>query len=262
MRLNEKAGLRRYIGPKRLMLLLLLLGGLFYVWNLYRQGELSPRIIEEYREGHPFAAVILFVVLYASSIIAALPTLPLNLAGGYFWGGVVGGIYSATAVTLGGWISFCLARGLIGQPLAKRFENKWGEKVKREFERSGWKFIAFARLNPIIPTGPLNYLLGLTSTSTVVFLWATFIFLLPPSIAVAYLGANLKTFVTDDVGVNSVISTILFCSGAVTFLACLKLASRIFHKEDPSHEVDTTGDDAQRSQRHESYHASNRSLLG
>ncbi len=262
MRLNEKEGLRRYIGPKRLMLLLFLLGGLFYAWGLYRQGELSPSIIEDYREGHPFVAVILFIVLYASSMIAVLPTLPLNLAGGYFWGGVVGGIYSATAVTLGGWTSFCLARALIGMPFAKRFDNRWAEKVRREFERSGWKFIAFARLNPIIPTGPLNYLLGLTSTSHFSFLWATFIFLLPPSIAVAYLGESVKNFVTDDVGVNSVITTILLCSGAVTFLACLKFASRLFHKEDLAHEVDTTGDDAQRSTRHEGHHAEDRSLVG
>jgi uncharacterized membrane protein YdjX (TVP38/TMEM64 family) len=262
MRLNKKEGLRRYIGPKRVMLSLLLLGGIFYLWGLYRHGELSPGIIGNYKEDHPFEAAILFVVLYAFSIIGVLPTLPLNLAGGYFWGGIVGGIYSATAVTLGGWISFCLARWLIGQPLARRFENKWGEKVKREFERSGWKFIAFARLNPIIPTGPLNYLLGLTSTSHFSFLWATFLFLLPPSIAVAYLGDSVKTFVTEDVGVNSVITTILFCSGAVTFLACLKFASRLFHKEDLAHEVDTTGDDAQRSTRHESHHAEDRSLVG
>jgi uncharacterized membrane protein YdjX (TVP38/TMEM64 family) len=262
MRLNKKEGLRRYIGPKRVMLSLLLLGGIFYLWGLYRHGELSPGIIGNYKEDHPFEAAILFVVLYAFSIIGVLPTLPLNLAGGYFWGGIVGGIYSATAVTLGGWISFCLARWLIGQPLARRFENKWGEKVKREFERSGWKFIAFARLNPIIPTGPLNYLLGLTSTSHFSFLWATFLFLLPPSIAVAYLGDSVKTFVTEDVGVNSVITTILFCSGAVTFLACLKFASRLFHKEDLAHEVDTTSDDAQRSARHESHHAEDRSLVG
>lgn len=261
MGLNWKEGVRRYIGPKRVMLLFLLLGGLFYVWDLYRQGELSPRIIEDYREGHPFTAVILFIALYASSIIAALPTLPLNLAAGYFWGGVVGGVYSATAVTLGGWASFCLARALIGMPFAKRFDNKWADKVRQEFERSGWKFIAFARLNPIIPSGPLNYLLGLTSTSHFSFLWSTFIFLLPPSIAVAYIGEHLKTFVADDVGVNSVIITILFCSGIVTFLACLKFASRLLHKKDLSYEVDTTSDDAQRSTRHESDHAKDRSVV-
>jgi uncharacterized membrane protein YdjX (TVP38/TMEM64 family) len=187
--------------------------------------------------------------------------LPFNLAGGYFWGGLFGGLYSAIAVTLGGWAAFCLARALIGMPFAKRCENRWVEKVRREFERSGWRFIAFVRLNPIIPTGPLNYLLGLTATSHFVFLWATFIFLLPPSMAVAYIGDSFRTFVADDIGVNSVIRTILFVSGAVTVVASLKLASKLLHAEDPIHENNTTSDDAQRSTRYESYHAKDRSVV-
>lgn len=244
------------------MLLLLFLGGMFYVRLLYQQGELSSGIIEEYRNGHPIAAVVFFIVLYAASIIGTLPTLPFNLAGGYFWGGLIGGLYSATAVTLGGWAAFCFARALIGMPFAKRCDNKWMEKVRREFERSGWKFIAFARLNPIIPTGPLNYLLGLTATSHFSFLWATFIFLLPPSMAVAYIGDSFRTFVADDIGVNSVVRTILFVSGAVTVVASLKFASKLFHTEDPCHESNTISDDAQRSPGHESHHAKDRSVVG
>ena len=262
MRFNNKEGLRRYVGPKRILLLLLLLGGLFYAWNLYRHGELSPHLIDGYKNDHPFQAVMLFILLYAASIIAALPTLPLNLAGGYFWGGLLGGIYSATAVTLGGLTSFCVARWLVGQPLAQSFENKWAEIVKREFERSGWKFIAFSRMNPIIPTGPLNYLLGLTSTSTFSFIWATFVFLLPPSIAVSFIGESLGTFMTDDADVNSIIRTILFLSAAVTLLASLKVAARLLHTEARSHEIHTTCDDTQRSGRHESYHAKDRSVVG
>jgi uncharacterized membrane protein YdjX (TVP38/TMEM64 family) len=262
MWLNNKEGWRRYIGPKRVMLLLLFLGGIVYVRSLYQQGELSSVIVEDYRSGHPITAVFLFVILYATSIVATLPTLPFNLAGGYFWGGLLGGFYSAIAVTLGGWASFSLARVLMGMPFAKHFHNRWAEKVRREFERSGWKFIAFARMNPIIPTGPLNYLLGLTSTSNFSFLWATFLFLLPPSIAVAYIGENFKTFVADDIGVNSVIRTILIVSGAVTLLASFKFASKLLHTEDASHENHTPSDDAQRSARHESYHAEDRSIVG
>lgn len=262
MWLNGKEGLRRYIGPKRVLFALLFFGAIFYAQVLHQQGELSLGLIEDYKNDHPVTAVFLFIALYAVSIITTLPTLPFNLAGGYFWGGLLGGLYSSVAVTLGGWASFCFARAMIGMPFAKNFDNKWAEKVRREFERSGWKFIAFARLNPIIPTGPLNYLLGLTSTSNSSFLWVTFVFLLPPSIAVAYLGETFRTFVTDDAGVHSAIRAILFVSGAVTLLAFLKVASKLLHTEDPSYENYAVSDDAQRSQRHESHHASNRSLLG
>jgi uncharacterized membrane protein YdjX (TVP38/TMEM64 family) len=228
--LEKKKGLRRYIGPKRLALFFLMTVFIIIAWRYYIDGTLSPAIIEQYRSQYPIAAVIIFTLVYAISIIGVLPSLPLNLAAGFFWGGLIGGIYSCIGVTLGGWVSFISSRRLIGQPLANHFENKWINIVQQEFERNGWKFVAFARINPIIPTGPLNYLLGLTSLSNSGFLWATFIFLLPPSIAVAYIGDTLQTFTTRQAGVMDVIRGALIVSTAVTFLALVKYTSRIYNK--------------------------------
>ena len=228
--IQKKRGIRRYIGPKRIILLLGLVAFVFWAWNYYRTGSLSPALIEQYRDGHPVVAVALFVVIYAVSVIAALPSLPLNLAAGFFWGGPLGGIYSTVGMTIGGWISFAVARWLIGQPLAEEFDNKWARKVQSEFDQGGWKFVAFARINPIIPTGPLNYLLGLTSLSNRGFLWVTFVFLLPPAIAIAYIGDTLQTFTTQQSGVSEIVRDILIASAAVTFLVGVKFASRIFKK--------------------------------
>ena len=226
--LRKKQGIRRYIGPKRIILLLAFMFSVIWVWDYYRSGAFNPAIVEQYRDQYPIGVVLLFVLVYALSVIAALPSLPLNLAAGFFWGGVVGGIYSTIGVTLGGWISFLVARWLIGRPLAEKFDNKWVAKVQTEFDRDGWKFVAFARINPIIPTGPLNYLLGLTSLSSRSFLWATFIFLLPPSIAVAYIGDTLQTFAAQQTGVNNIIRGILIISAAITFLALIKFVFKIW----------------------------------
>ncbi len=228
---RKKQGIRRYIGPKRIVLLLALTFFVIWAWDYYRSGALNPAIIEQYRDQYPLGAVLLFVLIYAMSVIAALPSLPLNLAAGFFWGGVEGGIYSTIGVTLGGWISFLAARWLIGQPLAEKFDNKWVAKVQTEFDRDGWKFVAFARINPIIPTGPLNYLLGLTSLSNRGFLWATFIFLLPPSIAVAYIGDTLQTITAQQSGVNEIIRGILIVSAVITVLALVKFAFKIYKKK-------------------------------
>ncbi len=229
--IKKKRGIRRYIGPKRIILLLALLAFVFFAWNYYRAGTLSPAIIEQYRDNHPVGAVLLFVLIYVISVIAALPSLPLNLAAGFFWGGLIGGVYSTIGVTIGGWVSFASARWLIGQPLAENFDNKWAGKVQREFDKSGWKFVAFARLNPIIPTGPLNYLLGLTSLSNRSFLWATFIFLLPPAIAVAYIGDTLQTLMDQQSSVNDIVRSILVASAAVTFVVGAKFAFSVFKNQ-------------------------------
>ena len=228
--LKKKKGLRRYIGPKRFILLCILAIFVIWAWDYYQSGALSPSTIEAYHSEHPIGAVLLFTLIYAISVVAALPSLPLNLAAGFFWGGILGGVYSTIGVTLGGYISFLVARWLVGQPLANQFENKWVSKVQEEFERNGWKFVAFARINPIIPTGPLNYLLGLTSISNRGFVWATFVFLLPPSIAVAYIGDTLQTFATHQAGVTEIIRAILIASAAVTFLALAKFVSNIYRK--------------------------------
>ncbi len=228
--IQNKRGIRRYIGPKRIILLLGLVAFVFWAWHYYHTGSFSPALIEQYRDDHPVWAVVLFVLIYAVFVIASLPSLPLNLAAGFFWGGLLGGVYTTVGVTIGGWISFALARWLIGQPFAKNCHNKWASKVQSEFDQGGWKFVAFARINPIIPTGPLNYLLGLTSLSSSTFLWATFVFLLPPAIAVAYIGDTLQTFTTQQSGVSEIVRGILIISAAVTFFVGIKYASSIFKK--------------------------------
>jgi uncharacterized membrane protein YdjX (TVP38/TMEM64 family) len=228
--LQKKRGIRRYIGPKRVILLLVLIVFMVLAWDYYRTGVLSPAMIEQYRDNHPVGAVMLFILIYSVSVIASVPSLPLNLAAGFFWGGVLGGVYATLGVTIGGWVSFAAARWLIGQPLAEKFDNKWAYKVQSGFDQGGWKFVAFARINPIIPTGPLNYLLGLTSLSNRSFLWATFVFLLPPSIAVAYIGDTFQTFSTQQSGVSEIVRGILIVSTAVTFLVGVKFAFSIFKK--------------------------------
>ncbi len=222
--LKNKKGIRRYIGPKRIIFILMFVVFVIWTWRYYKSGALSPSIIEQYRVQYPVSAVLLFLSVYVMSVIAALPSLPLNLAAGFFWGGLAGGIFSAVGATAGGWLSFLAARWLIGQPLADQFDNKWVSRVQDEFDRNGWKFVAFARINPIIPTGPLNYLLGLSSLSSRGFLGATFIFLLPPAIAIAYIGDTLQTFTAQQVGVSEIIRGILIASAAIIFLALVKFA--------------------------------------
>lgn len=244
---KNKKGFRRYIGPKRLVLLTLFIVFIIFIWDYYKNSMLSLEIIEQYRSQFPISTIIVFILLYAIFVIVALPTLPLNLAAGYFWGGLSGGIYTALSVTLGGWISFLIARYLIGQPLTEQFENKWINIIQEEFAHNGWKFVAFARINPIIPTGPLNYLLGLTSLSNRGFLMPTFIFLLPPSIAVAYMGDVLQTFTAQQLEVSEFIRGILIVSAIVTLLTLIQYATTIYKKDWRKNESNSFGNDIKRN---------------
>jgi uncharacterized membrane protein YdjX (TVP38/TMEM64 family) len=115
---------------------------------------------------------------------------------------VLWGVYSTIRVTIGGYISSLVARWLIGQTLTNQFYNRWATKIQTKFDRNGWKFVAFARINPIIPTRPLSYLLGITSISNNHYLGATFVFLLFPATAFAYFGETLQTFTVNNEGID------------------------------------------------------------
>jgi uncharacterized membrane protein YdjX (TVP38/TMEM64 family) len=183
-----------------------------------------------YKTAYPAKAVFYFVLGYAVTVIVAIPSLPFNLAAGYFWGGVLGGFYATVGVTIGGGASFLAARYFFGQPLANKFENKYAARVQQGFDKSGWKFIAFVRMNPIIPTGPFNFFLGLTNLKIVTFVWTTFVFLMPPTVAVAFIGDALQTF-SNEGEAGTILKSILIISASVTILAVIRFSSKNFSKD-------------------------------
>jgi uncharacterized membrane protein YdjX (TVP38/TMEM64 family) len=226
---RNRRGLRRYIGPKRVVLLLLIATGAGLAWHARGHGLLAPAPLQRFLADHPLEALGLFTLVYAVSIVAMLPTAPLNLAAGLFWGPVWGGLVATLGAGAGSLAAFFAARLLFGQPLARRFNNRLVATVQREFERKGWRFVAFARLNPVFPTGPLNYLLGLTAISSRTYAWATVAFLLPPSIAVAVLGHEAGAFVVAG-NTAYLLHAFLIASAAVTFLFGIKFAVRLLDR--------------------------------
>ena len=207
----------------RLISLFFVLGCLIFFLVSAQIAELNPLEYITFHEEKPLKAVLVFIFLYAISVIAALPSLPINIVAGYLWGGFFGGIYSTIGVTLGGWLAFCTARFLLGKPFAEKLYGRLPQKVTNEFERHGWKYVAFARINPVIPTSALNYLLGLTKISHFSFLGVTFFFLLPPAMAISYIGASLDNFTVNASTGDETIKSILIISAAITFLASVHI---------------------------------------
>jgi len=204
-------------------------GFALFIWSNYRSGVLSPEMLQNFHEQYPFRAIMIFIGVYALSVLVAVPSLPLNLAAGYFWGGLLGGVYATLGVTLGGFASFLAARYFVGNLLSRSYSLSWLDRVQTEFEGHGWKYIAFVRMNPIIPTGPFNFFLGLTSVTSRTFLWTTFVFLMPPTIAVSFIGDTLQTF-SQDGQATDIVRALLIVSASVTFLFVVRFASKIFRK--------------------------------
>jgi uncharacterized membrane protein YdjX (TVP38/TMEM64 family) len=154
--------------------------------------------------------------------ILLLPTLPLNILAGVLWGALLGGIYSLVAVSISATIAFILTRYLVHEYIQKYFTHKYWKWIMNNTNKSGWKIVAFTRVNPIFPTSLLNYFYGLTSIKYSHYILASVIFLLPLILAFSYLGSSIGNAVVND-EVNNIIYNLMKFSGVVVFITIINL---------------------------------------
>jgi len=221
----QAKGLRRFIGPKRLVLLAFycVLGAA--MWYYWRTGVLSPEHVLGYIARNPVAAPFVFIVFYALVVLFMVPSLPLNLGAGYLWGPLLGSVYTLIGCTLGSVLAFLFARTALGQPLARRFDNNILQWLAVQIATKGWQVVAFIRINPAFPSGPANYLLGLTSISFASFFWATLVFLYPLCLAFAFVGKTAGGLILEG-DAKSLAQFII----AAALTVCVLIAGRVAYK--------------------------------
>lgn len=219
-------GMRRYFGPKRATALLVFFLAGAWVWRAWKSGEFDPRMMQGLVAAHPVLAPVLFVLGYALVVVFMVPSLPLNLGAGFLWGSLWGGVYTTLGASLGALIAFLSVRTTFGQPLSRRFDNKLLDWLARHTQEHGWKVVAFVRLNPAIPSGPVNYLFGLTGISCLEFSWATLVFLFPFSYAFAFLGYCVGGLVLEG-NVQLLVKLVLVCSAIVCAVVIGRAAYRV-----------------------------------
>lgn len=225
-----KTILPRFTFAGRVLLLSAFVIGIGFAWLDGRAEGFSVAWLSQYCREHPISAIALFLAVYALSVVACLPTLPMNLGAGYLWGGLGGGVLSAASVTAGGLVAFAATRYIAAGRWDPVAQGGAFAAVLSELRSGGWRMVAFLRVNPVVPTGPLNYLLGLTQIRAGTFAWSTFVFLLPPSMAVAFLGDMVQTFSSSDANVSRELQGMLAVSAATFALAISSFAGQMVRK--------------------------------
>lgn len=166
--LSGKVGLlhgfvRNVVRHKWFLLLLLLMvfsGGLH---ALRQHGDLTPDRIVEFLQAHPLQAPLVFLVVYALSVVCLIPTLPLNLGAGLIWGPYEGGLIAVLGASMGAALAFLIARHVVYWYFQVQLSHAVVRWFRREIESKGWKAVAFMRMNPLFPFSLSSYCLGLTS---------------------------------------------------------------------------------------------------
>lgn len=134
------------------------------------------------------AAAVAFILIYAASVVALIPSTVLTIAGGAVFGLVEGALYSFVGGAIGSTCAFLLgrhgARRLVERRLAAmpRFAA-----IDRAVAAQGWWIVFLLRLSPVTPFNLLNYALGLTTVSVWDFAFAS-VGSIPSELLGAYTG--------------------------------------------------------------------------
>lgn len=137
----------------------------------------------------PFVLAVAYIPL----TILAVPASVLTLGGGYLYGLLLGFIADSLGATLGATAAFLLGK-TIGRSyvIAKIKDYPKFRAVAIAIQRSGFKIVLLLRLVPLLPFNMLNYLLSVTPVSLWEYILASWIGMMPITLALVYVGTTLK----------------------------------------------------------------------
>jgi len=155
-----------------------------------------------------------------------VPASVLTIGAGALFGIVGGSIVVAIGATLAATLAFLLARTVLRKRIERMVaRNPRFVAVDRAIAREGAKIVVLVRLAAVFPFLFVNYAFGLTGIGTLRYIAATFLGILPGTIAFVYIGAAGAAAATQ-----SKTKTIFTIVGAVIALAVSIYVGRIAHR--------------------------------
>ncbi len=208
-------------GALRAVLVVVL--GAVAVWVFLHRSAIDARALDAaVRRAGPWGPIA-FMAIYALATVALLPGTVMTLAGGALFGPAAGTFYNLTGATVGATAAFLVSRYLAADWVRSRLGAR-AEQLIEGVEREDWRFVAFVRLVPLIPFNLLNYALGLTRVRVSRYVIASYITMLPGTLAYTYLGYAGRAALAGHTG--------LIKKGllALALLACAALLPRIIRR--------------------------------
>jgi uncharacterized membrane protein YdjX (TVP38/TMEM64 family) len=231
---KQKGTIGKFVAmsPAKLALGIVMLALILAAFYLRKAGYISPESVMGFLEEHRTLAPVLFILVYAILPSLLLPTLPMSIGAGFLWGPLWGTVLSVIGATTGFTISFLVSRYIAGDYFRTKFDFVIWKWLMEHVEKSGWKVVAFTRINPIFPATVCSYLFGVTSVRFVDYVWATFVFIIPPCIAITSFGSSLGEFVlTGDM--KGIVTGLVIASLALLLMFALRpLAKKLLPEKE------------------------------
>ncbi len=137
-----------------------------------------------------FAPVLYMLIMCMAVVISPIPSLPLDIAAGAFFGPVLGTIYSVAGALGGAVISFMIAR-FLGRELVEKYLGGHVNFCESCSDKILTKIVFLSRLLPVVSFDIISYGAGLTKMSLKKFSVATFLGMVPLTFLYNYSGSVL-----------------------------------------------------------------------
>ncbi len=180
---------------------LLVVGGVVLFIGVLRYFNLEQQVFEHLKENREmiqdfvFDYYILSVLGYMLAMIGivgfGIPvSIPFSVAGGFLFGGLLGGIYTLIAVVTGAVCSFLAVRYFFGAAIQKKYGSQL-KKFNDDINKYGHTYILTLNLLPLTPFMLINMFAGLSSMSVFTFMWTTALGILPANFVYTFAGKEL-----------------------------------------------------------------------
>ncbi|KAL3727388.1 hypothetical protein ACJRO7_032162 [Eucalyptus globulus] len=174
------------------LLLSLLLAGVVACFTLPVEKILKNFLLWVEQDLGPWGPLVL-AVAYIPLTVLAVPASVLTLGGGYLFGLPVGFVADSIGATIGAGAAFLLGRTIARSfVISKLKDYPQFRSVAVAIHKSGFKIVLLLRLVPLLPFNMLNYLLSVTPVPIGEYMLASWIGMMPITLALVYVGTTLK----------------------------------------------------------------------
>jgi uncharacterized membrane protein YdjX (TVP38/TMEM64 family) len=170
---------------------------------------------------------------YVAACVLMLPGGIITLAAGFLFGVVTGTITVSVGSTLGASTAFLVGRTFARDWVRRKVAGRPKfAAIDRAVGRQGFKIVLLTRLSPIFPFNMQNYAYGLTGVKLWKYALASWIGMLPGTVAYCYIGSGLRSLTEAAAGQTEGgwVQRVFFWGGlGVTFLVVV-VVTRIAQK--------------------------------
>jgi uncharacterized membrane protein YdjX (TVP38/TMEM64 family) len=176
---------------------------------------------------------VLYGLAYVVATVVGVPGLILTLGAGFLYGPVRGVLLISPASVAGATAAFLLARTIARRWVRARISDRpILQALDAAIRERSFSTVLLLRLSPLIPFNLLNYALGLTPVPLGHYVLASFVGMLPATIAFVGLGSLAPSLASlgEDEGPSGV-RIALLAVGVVATLAVTIILARTARRE-------------------------------